>query len=51
MKELDEMEKVNARLSTAVEDVMLEHSKKAEVYLLSLIPPIDILLPIYIFLI
>ncbi|KAK4492167.1 hypothetical protein RD792_002965 [Penstemon davidsonii] len=30
MKELDEMEKVNAKLSTAVEDVTLEHCKKNE---------------------
>lgn len=33
MKELDEMEKVNAKLSTAVEDVTLEHCKKNEVSL------------------
>lgn len=33
MKELDEMEKVNAKLSVAVEDVTLEHCKKNEVYL------------------
>ncbi|CAA3004606.1 AUGMIN subunit 3 isoform X1 [Olea europaea subsp. europaea] len=31
MKELDEMEKVNAKLSTAVEDVTLEHCKKNEI--------------------
>lgn len=31
MKELDEMEKANAKLSTAVEDVNHEKSKKNEV--------------------
>lgn len=31
MKELDEMEKVNAKLSAAVEEVTLEHCKKNEV--------------------
>ncbi|KAK4419717.1 AUGMIN subunit [Sesamum alatum] len=31
MKELDEMEKVNAKLSAAVEDVTLEHCKKNEI--------------------
>ncbi|KAL6578943.1 AUGMIN subunit 3 [Orobanche minor] len=31
MKELDEMEKVNIKLSTAVEDVTLEHCKKNEI--------------------
>ncbi|CAA0805954.1 Unknown protein [Striga hermonthica] len=31
MKALDEMEKVNANLSTAVEDVTLEHCKKTEI--------------------
>lgn len=31
MKELDEMEKVNAKLSVAVEEVTLEHCKKNEV--------------------
>ncbi|KAL6536512.1 AUGMIN subunit 3 [Orobanche gracilis] len=31
MKELDEMEKVNVMLSTAVEDVTLEHCKKNEI--------------------
>ncbi|XP_050206624.1 AUGMIN subunit 3 isoform X2 [Mercurialis annua] len=31
MKELDEMEKINAKLSTAVEDVTLEHCKKNEI--------------------
>ncbi|KAM1031638.1 hypothetical protein TB2_034850 [Malus domestica] len=30
MKELDEMEKINAKLSAAVEDVTLEHRKKNE---------------------
>lgn len=33
MKELDEMEKINAKLSAAVEDVTLEHCKKNEVSL------------------
>lgn len=31
MKELDEMEKVNSKLSAAVEEVTLEHCKKNEV--------------------
>lgn len=31
MKELDEMEKINAKLSVAVEEVTLEHCKKNEV--------------------
>jgi len=31
MTELDEMEKINAKLSTAVEEVTLEHYKKNEV--------------------
>ncbi|XP_057950041.1 AUGMIN subunit 3 isoform X2 [Malania oleifera] len=31
MKELDEMEKVNAKLSAAVEEVTLEHCKKTEI--------------------
>ncbi|KAK7407804.1 hypothetical protein VNO78_09902 [Psophocarpus tetragonolobus] len=31
MKELDEMEKINARLSAAVEEVTLEHVKKNEI--------------------
>lgn len=31
MKELDEMEKINAKLSAAVEEVTLEHRKKNEV--------------------
>lgn len=31
MKELDEMEKINAKLSTAVEEVTLEHYKKNEI--------------------
>lgn len=31
MKELDEMEKINAKLSSAVEEVTLEHCKKNEV--------------------
>ncbi|KAL7583274.1 hypothetical protein Lser_V15G42843 [Lactuca serriola] len=31
MKELDEMEKVNARLSAVVEEVTLEHCKKNEI--------------------
>lgn len=31
MKELDEMEKVNAKLSAAVEEVTQEHCKKNEV--------------------
>lgn len=31
MKELDEMEKINAKLSTAVEEVTLEHCKKNEI--------------------
>lgn len=31
MKELDEMAKVNAKLSTAVEDVTMEHCKKNEI--------------------
>ncbi|PON75106.1 HAUS augmin-like complex subunit [Parasponia andersonii] len=31
MKELDEMEKINAKLSAAVEDVTLEHCKKNEI--------------------
>lgn len=31
MKELDEMEKVNAKLSVAVEEVTLEHCKKSEI--------------------
>lgn len=31
MKELDEMEKINAKLSVAVEEVTLEHVKKNEV--------------------
>ena len=31
MKELDEMEKVNAKLSAAVEEVTMEHCKKNEV--------------------
>ena len=34
MKELDEMEKINAKLSAAVEEVTLEHFKKNEVSLL-----------------
>jgi hypothetical protein len=33
MKELDEMEKINAKLSAAVEEVTLEHLKKNEVIL------------------
>lgn len=33
MKELDEMEKINAKLSAAVEEVTLEHCKKTEVIL------------------
>ena len=33
MKELDEMEKINAKLSAAVEEVTLEHCKKNEVIL------------------
>ena len=33
MKELDEMEKINAKLSVAVEEVTLEHCKKNEVSL------------------
>lgn len=33
MKELDEMEKINAKLSAAVEEVTLEHCKKNEVTL------------------
>lgn len=33
MKELDEMEKINAKLSAAVEEVTLEHLKKNEVML------------------
>lgn len=33
MKELNEMEKVNAKLSAAVEEVTLEHCKKNEVKL------------------
>ncbi|KAB1224147.1 HAUS augmin-like complex subunit 3 [Morella rubra] len=37
MKELDEMEKINAKLSAAVEEVTLEHLKKNEVYVLSVI--------------
>jgi hypothetical protein len=31
MKELDEMEKINTKLSLAVEDLTLEHVKKNEV--------------------
>ncbi|KDP45253.1 hypothetical protein JCGZ_15118 [Jatropha curcas] len=31
MKELDEMEKINAKLSVAVEEVTLEHNKKNEI--------------------
>ncbi|PKI43619.1 hypothetical protein CRG98_035995 [Punica granatum] len=31
IKELDEMEKVNAKLSSAVEEVTLEHCKKIEI--------------------
>ena len=31
MEELDEMEKINAKLSIAVEEVTLEHYKKNEV--------------------
>ncbi|EPS71828.1 hypothetical protein M569_02934, partial [Genlisea aurea] len=31
MKELDEMEKINSKLSAAVEEVMLEHCKKNEI--------------------
>lgn len=31
IKELDEMEKINAKLSAAVEEVTLEHCKKIEV--------------------
>lgn len=31
MKELDEMEKINAKLSAAVEEVTLEHCKKSEI--------------------
>ncbi|KAJ4722972.1 AUGMIN subunit 3 [Melia azedarach] len=31
MKELDEMEKINAKLSAAVEEVTLEHCKKTEI--------------------
>jgi len=31
MKELDEMEKINAKLSAAVEEVTHEHVKKNEV--------------------
>ncbi|XP_070678636.1 AUGMIN subunit 3-like [Malus domestica] len=31
LKELDEMEKINANLSAAVEEVTLEHRKKNEV--------------------
>ena len=33
MKELDEMEKANAELAAAVEEVSLEHNKKKEVSL------------------
>ncbi|KAL6978883.1 AUGMIN subunit 3 [Sarracenia purpurea var. burkii] len=33
MKELDEMEKINSKLSAAVEEVTLEHCKKNEVIL------------------
>jgi HAUS augmin-like complex subunit 3 len=33
MKELDEMEKINSKLSAAVEEVTLEHLKKNEVIL------------------
>lgn len=36
MKELDEMEKVNAKLSGAVEEVTLEHCKKNEVICMEL---------------
>lgn len=40
MKELDEMEKINAKLSAAVEEVTLEHCKKNEVifFLFHLLP-------------
>ncbi|GKU88836.1 hypothetical protein SLEP1_g3053 [Rubroshorea leprosula] len=31
MKELDKMEKINAKLSAAVEEVTLEHCKKNEI--------------------
>ncbi|KAM1346068.1 hypothetical protein TB2_034841 [Malus domestica] len=31
MKELDEMEKINAKLPAAVEEVTLEHRKKIEI--------------------
>lgn len=34
MKELDEMEKINAKLAAAVEEVTLEHCKKIEVILI-----------------
>jgi len=34
MKELDEMEKINAKLAAAVEEVTLEHCKKIEVMLI-----------------
>jgi len=33
MKELDEMGKINSKLSTAVEEVTLEHRNKREVSL------------------
>lgn len=36
MTELDEMEKANAKLAGAVEEVTLEHNKKKEVRLSSL---------------
>lgn len=31
MKELDEIEKINAKLSAAVEEATLEHCKKSEI--------------------
>lgn len=38
MKELDEMEKINAKLSAAVEEVTLEHCKKNEVIVVLIFP-------------
>lgn len=42
MKELDEMEKINANLSAAVEEVTLEHCKKNEVIIICLFPILSI---------
>lgn len=42
MKELDEMEKMNAKLSAAVEEVTLEHCKKNEVIIIHFFPILSI---------